>query len=1816
MASLLSLVVNGATRLNNDTIGKNIYADKHITNGGSNIQFVKGDGTLDNNSYAKSSDLNAYLPLAGGTMKTNATVYFQNTSNIVQYTNTTSNYVRTISWYLGSSAPSSGAPAHIGWHNTGDSSGAIVLMPYSSTANAWGASVGLYVSATRHLYNGYTVLDSSNSSVSGGGSSWGSSITVKINGSSKTLTIPGNPNTDYRVTQTVTSASNTSWRPFIVGMSYSDADPFAPTTTTDSVYATHKLKMQPSTGNIQMSGNLILRGTSSNVMTYTGNVHPYIAFENSDGSQNIRLLFTDYDTYRGPAGIKLIGNQGKEWFEVDGSIYAAGFYKANGTSVSYEGHTHSYASIGTVAFTPANGELTAADVLAKTGNWSIKKGTWDYSGNGYIKAGDFGNIDLAGTSILTFGTSSAYTQLYITAPTQSGHSGKTNEIFFYNDHSNGDGVSYSPGWTRVITNRNYTDYVNTTNFPGLNKVGTVTQVIAGTGISVSATTANQSTYTVTNAGVRATTINGDYLRVNTNGTNADLTIPYATRASIAGDGTMNIIPQYTNEVNFGGTSNSTTLYFGYRATDSKPIPTQFIFGGSAGSASIKASGFAKKDSSDSYVLLGGGGHKALSYFAAAADIPNVTDYYWANVKVSGSSNELTTPTFGKVTIYDGTNSILSLKTKTPGAYAYLAAYNTGGQYGADIVLHSGSAMVLGAGESAANMHTNNVDSLQGSENLYLTADGVVKIFTNCNTIANRKNAATFDTAGNTTLGGSLSFNDTSIYRISPMIKFGSYNQDTILWKVYSSDSTYADKGVFGFDMTYKGTGSADGNHLILHADNQNAAAKVEAMTVTQAGVVSFAKTVGASISGNAASADKLNTVSKTAWGQTYWTSGGVPTTISGDMTSVGNVTPSANNSKNLGTSSAKWKNVYATDFHGNLTGDVTGDLTGDVTGNVTGDLYGNADTATNADKLDGLHSYAFIKTWDASAGKSYTGWITIAKWTITTAAQFSPYPFMLSIYRNYNSPAPESYTFSLTFGWDTATITQISGNAKNRIIEKIRVAKSSDSLTYKLEMYVNTDYTTYENKCCCIAYGYYGNSFSGTTCCEKTSSMTTTLEEIVTKSDSMVGDIFGLAENAKNIRVTTTNPTAGTWYYPIWTSGMTANTDYAPRANDGLRHYSLNGTTSAAGSTILQLGNSTATGASGNKTGRLRIYGSSSYYSDIYGSETASCSFYFPNTGGTVVTHATRGTGVGSGTKHVYIASTGRATQSSSNVGGTDRPMYLSAGTMTQTTFRMAGTNTTATTAVSINADISTGIWYVNDTSVSGLYAQTDGVAIVNHYNASWITQIYQDYRTGQLAVRGKNNGTWQAWRKILDSSNYGTILGNTYWKVNAQTTAGTGDIYLEMWRGTNASWKIINTSGILKFQSNYTTAVGSYYDALTIAYNTGNTTIKGLTTTAGLTSSAAITLSGTTSDNATIAFSRAGYNYITGPASSTISLHPGGLTKGSSTGYAFTSTEFGVGVTGTYNIGTSTKRFKNVYAQHFYVGGTASNTTAKLTSDSTDNIYLSVADKAMLVVNSTSNVVRSGLSLAGTIDLGASDCKWNAIYANSVYSTFYGNVYGNLYGNAASASKLNTNAGGVAKPVYFSGGVPVACSSTVGGVAKPVYMSSGTITACSSTVGASGRPVYMNAGTITAISVNTVTSSTLYVVGVTAADSSLYTGTKSSNGVRILSGNTLYAYGGFYETSDERLKVFGNEVEVDLDKILQLPKVYFTWKNDESKKSNIGTSAQELQKIYPELVSTDDDGILHVAYDKLSIIALRGIDKLYKEITDLKKRVETLESK
>ena len=103
--------------------------------------------------------------------------------------------------------------------------------------------------------------------------------------------------------------------------------------------------------------------------------------------------------------------------------------------------------------------------------------------------------------------------------------------------------------------------------------------------------------------------------------------------------------------------------------------------------------------------------------------------------------------------------------------------------------------------------------------------------------------------------------------------------------------------------------------------------------------------------------------------------------------------------------------------------------------------------------------------------------------------------------------------------------------------------------------------------------------------------------------------------------------------------------------------------TSTRGS-FLSLGNSTATGTSGNKRGVLRLWGSKSYCMDIYGPDgiTANRVLYLPdttNTGHIVGTSTTEA--VGSANQPVYISSSGIATACSiklRNIQGYVSPVF------------------------------------------------------------------------------------------------------------------------------------------------------------------------------------------------------------------------------------------------------------------------------------------------------------------------------------------------------------------------------------------------------------------------------------------------------------------------------------------------------------------------------------------------------------------------------
>jgi len=151
-------------------------------------------------------------------------------------------------------------------------------------------------------------------------------------------------------------------------------------------------------------------------------------------------------------------------------------------------------------------------------------------------------------------------------------------------------------------------------------------------------------------------------------------------------------------------------------------------------------------------------------------------------------------------------------------------------------------------------------------------------------------------------------------------------------------------------------------------------------------------------------------------------------------------------------------------------------------------------------------------------------------------------------------------------------------------------------------------------------------------------------------------------------------------------------------------------------------------------------------------------------------------------------------------------------------------------------------------------------------------------------------------------------------------------------------------------------------------------------------------------------------------------------------------------------------------------------------------------------------------------------------------------------------------------------------------------------------------------------LSLTTSNSGNHYLIGCNATSTAATTLSPSNtHRAGAATGSGIYWTGlNLYASSDERLKDFYDDVEVDLDKIKTLPKKYFKWKDEEvdGSKMNIGTSAQKLRELYPELVSGEDDGTLGVCYEKLSVVALAAVDKLHEENAALKKEVEKLKSR
>lgn len=116
--------------------------------------------------------------------------------------------------------------------------------------------------------------------------------------------------------------------------------------------------------------------------------------------------------------------------------------------------------------------------------------------------------------------------------------------------------------------------------------------------------------------------------------------------------------------------------------------------------------------------------------------------------------------------------------------------------------------------------------------------------------------------------------------------------------------------------------------------------------------------------------------------------------------------------------------------------------------------------------------------------------------------------------------------------------------------------------------------------------------------------------------------------------------------------------------------------------------------------------------------------------------------------------------------------------------------NTSAGNPIGSPDNVTTnGVGYTQGVNLFGM---ADGALLSQAYSSSWVAQIYQDFRTGQLAIRGKNAGAWQAWRTVVDSGNISAQSVNyasTCWSADNARYVASGGQYIHSNTDGITSW-------------------------------------------------------------------------------------------------------------------------------------------------------------------------------------------------------------------------------------------------------------------------------------------------------------------------------------------------------------------------------------------------------------------------------------------
>ena len=228
--------------------------------------------------------------------------------------------------------------------------------------------------------------------------------------------------------------------------------------------------------------------------------------------------------------------------------------------------------------------------------------------------------------------------------------------------------------------------------------------------------------------------------------------------------------------------------------------------------------------------------------------------------------------------------------------------------------------------------------------------------------------------------------------------------------------------------------------------------------------------------------------------------------------------------------------------------------------------------------------------------------------------------------------------------------------------------------------------------------------------------------------------------------------------------------------------------------------------------------------------------------------------------------------------------------------------------------------------------------------------------------------------------------------------------------------------------------------------------------------------------------------------------------------------------------------------------------------------------------------------------------------------------------GYASTAMGSSTEASGDASTAMGSGTAASGDNSTAMGVLTEASGNSSTAMGAGTTASDYGSLVIgrsnLLGSTVTNSATEFSTDNTAFVIG---------NGTfnNRSDALTVLFDGTTTIAGDLSINSDARLKANIISLGSTLAKLLQIDGKSYTMKKDENKKQKIGVLAQDIEKVFPELVS-ESNGIKSVNYQGLIPVLINAlkeqdakmneqqteIDTYRDEVSELKEIVQALVSR